>query len=131
MEHKYANYGDKTLARDLRRNSTAAEAVLWQHLRRNAVGVKFRRQHPIGPYVLDFFCHELMLCIELDGEVHHDYSAEAHDVLRTQYLNTQGITVLRFSNDVVYYNVWNIVEIIRHYAQNPVFMPGWHKNEFI
>ncbi|MBQ3631381.1 MAG: endonuclease domain-containing protein [Prevotella sp.] len=129
MPNKTDDYGNKLLARDLRRCSTAPETVLWQHLRRNALGVKFRRQHPLGPYVLDFFCYELNLCIELDGESHNHHIAEEHDKIRTKYLNEKGITVLRYSNDVVYYHVWAILETIEHFKENPVFMPGWHINE--
>ena len=67
MNEKTSNYGDKILARELRRESTLPENILWQHLRRNTLGVRFRRQHPIGPYVLDFFCYKLNLQGEIGG----------------------------------------------------------------
>ena len=80
---------------------TAAEATLWRALKgRSAGGWKFRRQQGIGPYVLDFYCPEAKLCIELDGSS-HDYRYE-YDERRTAYLNEQGIRVIRFRNEQVF-----------------------------
>ncbi|MBO7046662.1 MAG: DUF559 domain-containing protein, partial [Prevotella sp.] len=84
-----------------------------------------------GPYVLDFFCYKLNLCIELDGEAHQKTLANERDLIRTKYLNDQGITVLRFSNDVVLKNMEGIMLTISYYAQEPSFMPGWHINEIM
>jgi very-short-patch-repair endonuclease len=131
MNEKTNNYGDKILARELRRETTLPENILWQHLRRNTLGVRFRRQHPVGPYVLDFFCYKLNLCIELDGEVHQAPQANEKDYIRTDFLNRQGITVLRFSNDVVLKNTKAIIQTISNYAERPKYMPGWHMNEII
>ena len=79
---------------------THAEVVLWQALKNRGVGgYKFRRQQGIGPYILDFYCPKLRLCVELDGSSHdckYDY-----DVQRTMYLNNQGIRVMRFDNEQV------------------------------
>jgi very-short-patch-repair endonuclease len=131
MNEKTSNYGDKSLARALRRESTPTENLLWLSLRRNTLGIRFRRQHPIGPYVLDFFCYKLNLCIELDGEVHQKFLANERDNARTAYLNQQGITVLRYSNDVVYQNLEAIIQSIKHFAKHPTLMTGWHLNEYI
>ncbi len=131
MNDKTNNYGDKENARQLRRDMTAAEVSMWQYLRNGATGFRFRRQHPIGPYVLDFYSYELNLCIELDGDAHKMVGADIHDMIRTDYLNSQNITVLRYLNEVVFTNIDAILETIKNYAQNPVLMPGWHLNEFI
>lgn len=131
MKNKTSNYGDKLKARQLRRDMTAAETVLWNCLRKNGTGYRFRRQHPIGPYVMDFYCYELNLCIELDGDVHEKAMADIHDGIRTEYLNRQGITVLRYSNDVVFKDVEAILNSIANYGENPVLMEGWHKDEMV
>ena len=131
MPNKTSNYGDKHLARQLRREMSAAETVHWKYLRNASAGYRFRRQHPIGPYVLDFYCYELNLCIELDGGVHDEPMADRHDEVRTEYLNSQGITVLRYSNDAVFSHPESILESIRGFGENPVLMEGWHKDELI
>lgn len=101
MHYKSAKANDKQQRehrKNLRNNMTPAEAMLWKALRgRGAGGYKFRRQQGIGPYVLDFYCPELKLCLELDGSS-HDYRYE-YDEQRTLFLKEQGIMVLRFSNE--------------------------------
>jgi len=131
MGEKTSNYGDKESARAFRRASTASENILWQNLRRHSLGIRFRRQHPIGPYILDFFCYKVKLCVELDGDVHKAPLASVKDSIRTSYLNRQHITVLRYSNDVVYRNLDGVIYSIKNYIANPRFMPGWHFNVFI
>jgi very-short-patch-repair endonuclease len=79
-------------ARALRHASTDAERMLWQHLRGGRLGLKFRRQHPIPPYIADFCCVSAKLVVELDGSQH----SEATDRERTRYLESQGWRVLRF-----------------------------------
>lgn len=89
-------------ARRQRRAMTSAEAVLWEALRgRRLANLKFRRQHPFGPFVLDAFCVEHQLEVEVDGDVHSDPAVAARDAERTQYLQQRGIRVLRFSNEEV------------------------------
>ena len=84
-------------ARELRRRQTDAERILWHHLRnRTLMGCKFRRQHPIGPYVVDFACVDAKLVVELDGSQH---SAPSGDEVRTSFLCRQGYRVLRFWNN--------------------------------
>jgi very-short-patch-repair endonuclease len=88
--------------RALRTQSTDAEALLWRALRSRALlGFKFRRQHPCGRYILDFYCVEKRVCVELDGGQHFEPAAVAYDELRTAFLRRRGITLLRFSNDLV------------------------------
>ncbi len=116
MHYKSAKANDKEQKlqrKSLRNNMTPAEASLWRWLRgRGAGGWKFRRQQGIGPYVLDFYCPELRLCVELDGSS-HDYKYEYAEQ-RTKYLNEQGIRVVRFPNELVWDNPEGIVgEIVR------------------
>ena len=106
------------LRKSLRNNATIPEAILWRRLKDKQVnGLKFRRQFGVGPYVLDFYCPEIRLSIELDGEVHNNYSAENHDNIRTSFLNENNIKELRFKNDVVYHNIEGIVEESLRYQQ--------------
>ena len=87
-----------SLARSLRRRQTDAERVMWQLVRRRQLGAKFRRQHPIEPYVLDFYCHELRLAVEVDGAGHMQPTKRAEDHQRSAALQAQGIRVIRFTN---------------------------------
>src|ERR1700754_608587 len=85
-------------ARKLRRRLTLPEGLMWRALRRKSLaGLRFRRQHPIGPYILDFFCDELQLAVEIDGQVHDHPDRIAHDERRTDWLNRQGVRVLRLA----------------------------------
>jgi very-short-patch-repair endonuclease len=99
--------------RDLRRNSTDAERALWSHLRaKRFMSLKFRRQHPYGPYILDFYCQARRLAIELDGGQHFEPGAAAYDRCRTAFLDRNGIKVLRFTNDVVLREIGTVLEAI-------------------
>ena len=92
--------GLKKRARGLRENQTPAEGVLWELLRnRQVANLKFRRQHQIGPYIVDFFCNDLKLVVELDGEVHSGEAQVKKDQKRQAYLESLGFEVLRFDND--------------------------------
>ena len=82
-------------ARQMRRAQTQPERTLWSLLRRNELGLHFRRQHPIGPYILDFYCAAVRLAIEVDGPAHDDQ--QARDERRTAWLVNEGIRVLRLS----------------------------------
>lgn len=86
--------GVKPKARKLRREMTLPEVLLWQELRKQP-GVRFRRQHPAGPYVLDFYCVKARLCVEVDGEVHARADQPERDFRRDGGLMGQGIQVLR------------------------------------
>jgi very-short-patch-repair endonuclease len=84
-------------AKDLRHSQTEAEQKLWSFLRNKQLkGKKFRRQHATAGYVVDFYCHECKLAIELDGNYHKSEEAKEYDEARTKLLNQYGITVLRF-----------------------------------
>ena len=82
-------------ARKLRRAMTLPEIALWAQLRERPNGLKFRRQHPAGPYVLDFYCAEARLCVEVDGEAHGFAERAAHDARRDALLADHGIETLR------------------------------------
>jgi very-short-patch-repair endonuclease len=100
-----------TFPRHLRTNSTEAEQRLWRAFRnRQLAGQKFRRQHPIPPYIVDFICLERRLIIELDGGQHAD--AVADDETRTRYLESQGYKVLRFWNHEALSNTDGMLAVI-------------------
>jgi len=93
-----ADLNPKSKARDLRKNPTYSEKILWNHLRNRQIeGFYFRRQHPYAFYILDFFCQKADLAIEVDGEIH--LVKTIYDKERTEYLESTGIKVLRFKNE--------------------------------
>jgi very-short-patch-repair endonuclease len=98
----------------LRRDATKAEKKLWYLLQRGQMaGLSFRRQHPIGKYIIDFYCSPLKLAIEVDGGQHNEQAHQAHDERRSQWLRGKGVTVLRFWNNDVLQNiegVWDEIE---------------------
>ena len=100
---RYANRpGLVAVRRDLRNHATPAERALWQMLKgRQLDGHKFRRQHSVGRYVLDFYCPAERLAVELDGAVHTDPLRHEHDAKRQQEVEALGIRVVRFSNEQV------------------------------
>jgi len=105
-------------ARQLRDSLTEAEQKLWTFLRnRQLKGKKFRRQHAIANHVVDFYCHECKFVIELDGNYHKDEEARDYDKARTNLLNENGITVLRFWNEEVMKEVDRVLEKIGLYLQ--------------
>ena len=85
---------------------TKAEWHLWAHLRGGALGASFRRQHPIGPYFVDFYCAPLKIAVELDGSQHVERAR--YDEVRTKYLNERGIFVLRFWNNEAIENLESV-----------------------
>jgi very-short-patch-repair endonuclease len=90
----------------LRRNLSKAEAILWNHLsRRQMHGYKFRRQYSIDQYVLDFYCPELKLAIEVDGDSHFVPAAEDYDKQRQDHIENYGISVIRFTNADICENI--------------------------
>ena len=110
----------RTRARSLRRGQTDAEAALWRLLRGRGLDVfKFRRQHPVGPYVLDFFCAERHLAIELDGAGHTETCQVQHDQRRDEYLRRAGIRVLRYWNDQLWDEQQSVLEDIWRHLQQP------------
>jgi very-short-patch-repair endonuclease len=113
---KRFHHNNVPAARELRGRETRAEEVLWQELRsRRLDGLKFRRQHPLGPFVLDFCCVERRLAVEVDGGIHD--TQQEQDVEREALLVTAGIRVLRFSNEDVQQRLSRVLESIQTAAQ--------------
>jgi len=103
-------------ARELRKNPTEAEQALWKHLRMCQLeGHKFRRQQPLGRYIVDFVCLEKRLIVELDGGQHAEQVLS--DTARTAWLETQGFRVLRFWNNEVLSEIESVKEAIREALQ--------------
>ncbi|MCA8888300.1 MAG: endonuclease domain-containing protein [Parvularculaceae bacterium] len=106
-------------ARALRKAATGPERILWTKLARGQLGgFKFRRQHPVGRYVLDFYCPAVRLCIELDGFSHDEAAQITKDRIRDAFLRSNGIDVLRFSNQQVKENLIGVAETILGRAQD-------------
>ena len=114
-------------ARKNRIESTPAERVLWQALRNQQLGgMKFRKQHPVGNYVIDFFCVDEMLAIEVDGSIHDNQEHYDLDQERTQRLNEQDIRVLRFSNMSILEDLPSVLEKIKSFVINtPIRKAGY------
>jgi len=99
------------LKRRLRANMTGPEMRLWSRLRaRQLQGLKFRRQHGIGPYIVDFYCSEQSLVIEVDGDSHADPDQMQKDQLRDRYLQSLGLRVIRYFNDDIMKNLDGVLE---------------------
>ena len=109
----------KPFRKQLRNNLTPAEATLWKHLqRRQLEGRKFRRQHSVGNYILDFYCPAEKLCVELDGAVHFTESGMDYDHERTAYLNSLNIQVMRFENYMVFERLEEVLSEIKSKFKN-------------
>ena len=102
-----------TFAKNLRRDQTDAEALMWHLLRDHRFcGYKFRRQYPLAGYILDFYCHPAKLAIELDGGGHNSDEQQFYDRERTKVLEGAGILVIRFWNHEVLKDLENVLEVI-------------------
>ena len=100
-------------ARQLRKNQTDAEQLIWHLLRdRRFCGYKFRRQYHLGGYILDFYCHEAVLAIELDGAGHNEDNQQLYDVERSKALEAANVSVIRFWNNDVLNSLENVLEEI-------------------
>jgi very-short-patch-repair endonuclease len=108
-------------AREMRKNPTPAEKALWRVLRDRAVnGLRFRRQHTMDGLVLDFYCPEVRLCVELDGGVHDSGDQRERDAARTAHLQARDIRVLRFRNEEVLSDMRSVLTRIAKTAAEPV-----------
>ncbi|MBN2159784.1 MAG: endonuclease domain-containing protein [Spirochaetes bacterium] len=100
------------LARTMRLNMTATEKILWNELKEKKFhGYRFRCQHPVYRYVLDFYCHAAALAIEIDGDIHK--SRQDYDEFRDEFLKQCGITTIRFTNDEIIHDIKDVLEKIR------------------
>jgi very-short-patch-repair endonuclease len=102
--------------KQLRKNQTSAENILWTHLRDRKLGIKFKRQYSLSNYVIDFYSPEKLLAIEIDGRIH--YFKKVYDDYREKYLQGFGIKILRFTNDQVINNLPDVLEIITKTISN-------------
>jgi very-short-patch-repair endonuclease len=100
-------------ARELRREMTPAEKILWNELRANKLGVHFRRQQVIAGFIVDFYCHKTDLVIELDGSVHDGIEQKENDAERDKALGEMGLRVFRFRNEVVIKDLPGVLGKIR------------------
>jgi very-short-patch-repair endonuclease len=98
-------------AKELRENMTSAEKVLWERLRCNQLGVRFKAQHPIDIFIADFYCHRAKLVVEVDGEIH--VSQSDYDDGRTAELERLGLTLIRFTNEEVLKDVDLVIQQIK------------------
>jgi very-short-patch-repair endonuclease len=101
-------------ARLLRTTLTPSENILWSHIRKKRLSkMIFRRQHPIGPFIVDFYCHEAKLVIEIDGNIHDSQENKEHDENRTFELEKLGLKVIRFKNEAIKGNIMDVLEILQ------------------
>jgi cyclase len=100
-------------AKQLRNNMTDAENALWMHLKQGISGCKFRRQHPMGVYIADFYCHKAKLIIEIDGGIHNDPEVMEIDKMREKEIIGWGYKVIRFTNEEVMCDVVNVLSKIK------------------
>lgn len=122
---KYAPSTVVENARSMRKKPTKAEDVLWQMLRgKKMSGYYFRRQRPIGSCIVDFYCEDLKLAIEVDGDVHDDNDQKAYDEWREEHLRLKGIHFLRFKNQEVLSDVTEVIASIKKYCSVPLTPEG-------
>ncbi|QED39088.1 endonuclease domain-containing protein [Antarcticibacterium arcticum] len=105
----------------LRKNMTEPEKLLWNRLKNNSWGYKFRRQHPLHIFIVDFYCHSLKLVIEVDGGYHESPAQKLKDKERSEIIEFQDLTILRFSNEEVINRIEKVLvaieEIINSYPR--------------
>lgn len=113
-------------ARRLRREMTLPEILLWQQLRRRATGYKWRKQHPAGPYGLDFYCDAAKLCVEVDGEAHDRGEQAAKDIRRDAWLAAHDVLTLRIPAAEILRNLEGVLAHIGSYARKraPLHRPA-------
>ena len=116
------------IAKSLRKRLTNTERLLWKHLRAKQIeGLKFRRQEPIGKYIVDFVCHEKRIVIEVDGSQHS--IDKAIDKERDEWLKEHGYEVMRFWNNEVLENIEGVLEVIRNSLLSPSLNPSHEGRE--
>lgn len=104
----------RTHARELRKNSTLSEILLWQQIRSRKLGVQFHRQVPVHEFILDFFCHELQLAIEVDGNSHHNSEQHERDLYKDYILCQLGIQVLRIDDLDIKFEMESVIQFLAH-----------------
>jgi very-short-patch-repair endonuclease len=99
-------------AKRLRHHPTKAEELLWAYLRKNQMGYRFRRQHPMWKYVADFYCHFLKLVIEIDGGIHEEEEVQQQDEERENDIRNLGLEMIRFTNEEVLFDIDSVLSRI-------------------
>jgi len=111
-----ANTKSHETARVLRKGQTSAEVLFWYTVKNRKIkGMKFRRQHPIGPFIVDFYCDEAKLVIELDGKIHDLEHIKAYDSSREMHLSSLGLQIMRFTNDQIFNNFDTVIKTVEDY----------------
>src|SRR5258708_3927604 len=114
MAHAVVTDRQRGRAKQLRRAMTRAETLLWRYIKAGHLnGLQFRRQTPMGAYIVDFVCHAAKLVVELDGETHDFQSRMRRDQIRDRWLASRGYAVLRFTNDDVLSSLEGVLTVIR------------------
>lgn len=111
--HNILELGERR--RELRRRATGEEKILWEKLRNHRIGPRFKRQYSIGGYILDFYCAEKRLIIEIDGGIHKREDSKEYDEVRDKYFSELGYKTLRILNDEVNSGVNRVIEKIKSY----------------
>ena len=123
----------KRLRQKLRKEIPRAEIILWNRLRRKQIAnLKFHRQYSIGNFIVDFYCPEIKLVVELDGDTHFSDNHQEKDRLRDDKLKRLGLNILRFNNNDVYHNLAGVIDKIYEMIQTPPNLPfrkGEEKNK--
>ena len=110
-------------AKSLRNNLTAEEMILWRRLKEDIPNYKFRRQHPISNYIVDFYCHKLKLVIEVDGSIHYSEENQKLDEIRQRNLESLGLVIFRFTNEDVRNKIENGLEKINEFIKAKLTNP--------
>jgi very-short-patch-repair endonuclease len=111
----YNKESTKVKRRILKRSMTPEEKMLWNVIRRDSLGFRFRRQFGIGEYIVDFYCSKLKLVIELDGEQHYSKARLEYDKIRDEYMKNLGIKTIRFKNKEIRENLAGVIKKIKEY----------------
>ena len=114
MKNKLIPYNPKLkdLARKLRKESTLSEVLLWKKIKDKSFGVEFHRQVPLDNFIVDFYCPELMLAIEIDGDSHHHEEAYKEDLIRQEILESFGVTFIRFQDIEIKRDMANVLRAL-------------------
>jgi very-short-patch-repair endonuclease len=115
MKNKVLPYNPKLkeLARKLRKQGVLSEVLLWKKIKQKSLSVEFHRQVPIDNYIVDFYCHELMLAIEVDGNSHNFEEVEQNDLVRQAKLESLGVTFVRFKDIEVKQSMNEVIRILQ------------------
>ncbi|MCL2338827.1 MAG: DUF559 domain-containing protein [Proteobacteria bacterium] len=117
-------------AKELRKNMPNAEKKLWYAINDEKLGVKFRRQQPIGPYYVDFICFEQKLIIELDGDQHADNAAAQYDNRRTDFIESQGYKLIRIPNGYICKNLDSVIEHLKMIVNGNISTHEYFKSKY-